>query len=72
MSFDRLQSLQEGTPEYSYACNSPIEMNMSLVRFSPRRFRGRGHEEMEDILQFGAIGLIKAIDSPLKLVCDGS
>ncbi|SCD89718.1 RNA polymerase sigma-B factor [Streptomyces sp. DvalAA-14] len=35
---------------------------MSLVRFSARRFRGRGPEEMEDILQVGTIGLIKAID----------
>ena len=35
---------------------------MSLVRFSARRFRGRGPEEQEDILQVGTIGLIKAID----------
>jgi RNA polymerase sigma-B factor len=60
--FDRLQSLEEGTREYSYARNALIEMNMSLVRFSARRFRGRGPEEMEDILQVGTIGLIKAID----------
>ncbi|MEV6013902.1 SigB/SigF/SigG family RNA polymerase sigma factor [Streptomyces sp. NPDC051976] len=60
--FDRLQSLEEGTREYSYARNTLIEMNMSLVRFSARRFRGRGAEEMEDILQVGTIGLIKAID----------
>ncbi|WUV84992.1 SigB/SigF/SigG family RNA polymerase sigma factor [Streptomyces sp. NBC_01476] len=60
--FDRLQSLEEGTQEYAYARNTLIEMNMSLVRFSARRFRGRGPEEMEDILQVGTIGLIKAID----------
>ena len=60
--FDRLQSLEEGTREYAYARNTLIEMNMSLVRFSARRFRGRGPEEMEDILQVGTIGLIKAID----------
>ncbi|SCE44238.1 RNA polymerase sigma-B factor [Streptomyces sp. DvalAA-14] len=60
--FDRLQHLEEGTPEHSYARNTLIEMNMSLVRFSARRFRGRGAEEMEDILQVGTIGLIKAID----------
>ncbi|WNI19875.1 SigB/SigF/SigG family RNA polymerase sigma factor [Streptomyces sp. ITFR-21] len=60
--FDRLATLEEGTPEYSYARNTLIEMNMSLVRFSARRFRGRGPEEMEDILQVGTIGLIKAID----------
>jgi RNA polymerase sigma-B factor len=60
--FDRLQRLEEGTAEYSYARNTLIEMNMSLVHFSARRFRGRGPEEWEDILQVGTIGLIKAID----------
>jgi RNA polymerase sigma-B factor len=60
--FDRLRTLEEGTHEYQYARNTLIEMNMSLVRFSARRFRGRGAEEMEDILQVGTIGLIKAID----------
>ncbi|WP_328469359.1 RNA polymerase sigma factor SigF [Streptomyces sp. NBC_00448] len=60
--FDRLQTLEEGTREYSYARNTLIEMNMSLVHFSARRFRSRGPEEMEDILQVGTIGLIKAID----------
>jgi RNA polymerase sigma-B factor len=60
--FDRLTTLEEGTPEYAYARNTLIEMNMSLVRFCSRRFRGRGVEEMEDILQVGTIGLIKAID----------
>jgi RNA polymerase sigma-B factor len=60
--FDRLPTLEEGTGEYSYVRNTLIEMNMSLVRFSARRFRGRGAEEMEDILQVGTIGLIKAID----------
>nr|WP_307795123.1 SigB/SigF/SigG family RNA polymerase sigma factor [Actinacidiphila acididurans] len=60
--FDRLQILEEGTVEHAYARNTLIEMNMSLVRFAARRFRGRGQEEMEDILQVGTIGLIKAID----------
>jgi RNA polymerase sigma-B factor len=60
--FDRLQAVEEGTAEYSYARNTLIEMNMSLVQFSARRFRGRGPEVWEDILQVGTIGLIKAID----------
>ncbi|MCQ9182246.1 RNA polymerase sigma factor SigF [Streptomyces sp. IBSBF 2953] len=60
--FDQLAVLEEGTPEYSYARNTLIEMNMSLVRFAAGRFRGRGPEEMEDIVQVGMIGLIKAID----------
>ncbi|MGW7253685.1 RNA polymerase sigma factor SigF [Streptomyces sp. NPDC054834] len=60
--FDRLAVLEEGTHEYQYARNTLIEMNMSLVRFAAGRFRSRGPEEMEDIVQVGMIGLIKAID----------
>ncbi|MGW7237403.1 RNA polymerase sigma factor SigF [Streptomyces sp. NPDC054804] len=60
--FDRLAVLEEGTPEYQYTRNTLIEMNMSLVRFAAGRFRSRGPEEMEDIVQVGMIGLIKAID----------
>jgi len=60
--FDRLTVLAEGTPEYQYARNTLIEMNMSLVRYAAGRFRSRGADEMEDIVQVGMIGLIKAID----------
>ncbi|MGX1881481.1 SigB/SigF/SigG family RNA polymerase sigma factor [Streptomyces sp. NPDC055287] len=60
--FERLQVLEEGTHEYQYARNTLIEMNLSLVHFSARRFRNRGSGEMEDIIQVGTIGLIKAID----------
>ncbi|MGW7236632.1 RNA polymerase sigma factor SigF [Streptomyces sp. NPDC054804] len=60
--FDQLAVLEEGTAEYSYARNTLIEMNMSLVRYAAGRFRSRGAEEMEDIVQVGMIGLIKAID----------
>ncbi|MFF7236605.1 SigB/SigF/SigG family RNA polymerase sigma factor [Streptomyces collinus] len=59
--FRRLTELEEGTLEYQYARNTLIEMNMSLVRFAAGRFRGRG-DDMEDIVQTGMIGLIKAID----------
>ncbi|WP_435839572.1 SigB/SigF/SigG family RNA polymerase sigma factor [Streptomyces caniferus] len=59
--FERLSVLEEGTPEYQYARNTLIEMNLSLVRYVARRFRSRG-QEMEDIMQVGTIGLIKAID----------
>ncbi|CAL9497327.1 RNA polymerase sigma factor SigF [Streptomyces sp. NPDC057838] len=58
---DRLAVLEEGTPEYQYARNTLIEMNMSLVRFAARRFRSGG-QSMEDVVQVGVIGLIKAID----------
>ncbi|MEV6297525.1 RNA polymerase sigma factor SigF [Streptomyces sp. NPDC051896] len=60
--FEQLTVLEEGTPDYSYARNTLIEMNMSLVRYAAGRFRSRGPEEMEDIVQVGMIGLIKAID----------
>ncbi|AYL37717.1 RNA polymerase sigma factor SigF [Streptomyces fungicidicus] len=60
--FRRLTVLEEGTHEYQYARNTLIEMNMSLVRYAAGRFRSRGPEEMEDIVQVGMIGLIKAID----------
>ncbi len=38
-----------------------VEENMGLVYTIVRRFAGRGHE-MEDLIQIGSIGLIKAID----------
>jgi RNA polymerase sigma-B factor len=60
--FDRLQVLEEGTREYQYARNTLIEMNLSLVSFAARRFRNRGSGEMEDVVQVGTVGLIKAID----------
>lgn len=60
--FDQLQDLEEGTREYQYARNTLIEMNRSLVVFAASRFRNRGSGEMEDILQVGTVGLIKAID----------
>ncbi|MYW70023.1 SigB/SigF/SigG family RNA polymerase sigma factor [Streptomyces sp. SID8379] len=59
--FRRLAELEEGTEEYQYTRNTLIEMNMSLVRFAAGRFRHRG-DDMEDIVQVGTIGLIKAID----------
>ncbi|MCX4680841.1 RNA polymerase sigma factor SigF [Streptomyces sp. NBC_01433] len=60
--FDRLRDLEEGTQEHQYARNTLIEMNLSLVRFAAGRFRNRGSGDMEDIVQVGTIGLIKAID----------
>ncbi|ARZ67926.1 RNA polymerase sigma factor SigF [Streptomyces sp. HU2014] len=59
--FDRLAELEEGTHAYQYARNTLIEINLSLVRFAASRFRSRG-DQMEDIIQVGTIGLIKAID----------
>ncbi|MET7934691.1 RNA polymerase sigma factor SigF [Streptomyces sp. NPDC005322] len=58
---DRLTELEEGTHEYQYVRNTLIELNLSLVRYAARRFRNRS-VEMEDVIQVGTIGLIKAID----------
>ncbi|MFD8061983.1 SigB/SigF/SigG family RNA polymerase sigma factor [Streptomyces cyaneofuscatus] len=60
--FERLRVLEEGTRQYQYARNTLIEMNLSLVHFAARRFRNRGSGEMEEIVQVGTVGLIKAID----------
>ncbi|MEW1693552.1 RNA polymerase sigma factor SigF [Streptomyces sp. NPDC091265] len=60
--FDQLPTLDEGTADHQYARNTLIEMNLSLVYFVAARYRNRGSGEMEDIVQVGTIGLIKAID----------
>jgi len=59
--FARLEVLEEGTYEYSYVRNTLVELNLALVKFAAARFRSRS-EPMEDIVQVGTIGLIKAID----------
>lgn len=59
--FERLESLEEGTPEYAYVRNTLVELNLALVKFAASRFRSRS-EPLEDIIQVGTIGLIKAID----------
>lgn len=59
--FRRLNGLSEGTPEYSYVRNTLVELNLSLVKYAARRFRNRA-EPMEDIIQVGTVGLIKAIN----------
>jgi RNA polymerase sigma-B factor len=59
--FLRMAALEEGTHEYQYVRNTLVELNLALVRFAAARFRTRS-EPMEDIVQVGTIGLIKAID----------
>ncbi|MFD5160040.1 RNA polymerase sigma factor SigF [Streptomyces hawaiiensis] len=59
--FERLETLEEGTHQYSYVRNTLVELNLALVKFAASRFRSRS-EPMEDIIQVGTIGLIKAID----------
>ncbi|MFJ9775404.1 RNA polymerase sigma factor SigF [Kitasatospora sp. NPDC101157] len=57
----RLATLEEGTREYSYVRSTLVEINLSLVRYVIRRFDSH-REPQEDLLQVGAVGLIKAID----------
>ncbi|MER6639027.1 RNA polymerase sigma factor SigF [Streptomyces microflavus] len=60
--FDQLQVLEEGTHEHQYARNTLIEINQSLVYYAAKRYRNRGDGQLDDIIQVGTIGLIKAID----------
>ncbi|MEV0846223.1 RNA polymerase sigma factor SigF [Streptomyces sp. NPDC049954] len=59
--FLRLGDLAEDSPERAYVRDTLIELNLPLVRYAAARFRSR-NEPMEDIVQVGTIGLIKAID----------
>ncbi|MFD9335059.1 SigB/SigF/SigG family RNA polymerase sigma factor [Streptomyces sp. NPDC060028] len=59
--FRRLNSLTEGTSEYSYVRNTLVELNLSLVKYAAHRFRNRS-DPLEDIVQVGTVGLIKAIN----------
>ncbi|GAA4659370.1 RNA polymerase sigma factor SigF [Streptomyces chumphonensis] len=59
--FLRLASLPQDSPERAYVRDTLIELNLPLVRYAAARFRSR-NEPMEDIVQVGTIGLIKAID----------
>ncbi|WP_233288935.1 SigB/SigF/SigG family RNA polymerase sigma factor [Kitasatospora sp. MBT63] len=59
--FRRLAGLERESRDYSYVRGTIIELNMPLVRFVAARFRHRS-EELDDILQVGTVGLIKAVD----------
>jgi RNA polymerase sigma-B factor len=59
--FARLRALEEGTADYSYVRNSLVELNLGLVRYAASRFSHRS-ESMDDIIQVGTVGLIKAIN----------
>ncbi|MFG3347891.1 RNA polymerase sigma factor SigF [Streptomyces sp. NPDC048018] len=64
--FLRLRALDEegvsaDSPERTYVRDTLIQLNLPLVRYAAARFRSR-NEPMEDIVQVGTIGLIKAID----------
>jgi RNA polymerase sigma-B factor len=57
----RLHSLPEDSPERATLREQLVELHMPLVVYLARRFSGR-NEPMNDLVQVGAIGLIKAID----------
>ncbi len=59
--FARMATLEEGTYEHTYVRNTLVELNMALVKFAAARYRTR-NEPLEDIVQVGTIGLIKAIN----------
>ncbi|WP_371494142.1 SigB/SigF/SigG family RNA polymerase sigma factor [Kitasatospora sp. NBC_00374] len=59
--FQRLAGLDRESHAYSYVRGTVIELNMPLVRFVASRFRHRA-AEMDDIVQVGTVGLIKAVD----------
>ncbi|GAA2112949.1 RNA polymerase sigma factor SigF [Kitasatospora saccharophila] len=59
--FHRLAGLPPEDPAHSYVRGTVIELNMPLVRFVAARFRHRP-EDLDDIIQVGTVGLIKAVD----------
>jgi RNA polymerase sigma-B factor len=56
-----LHRLPEDDPERRRLRDRLVELHMPLVEYLARRFSGR-NEPLSDLIQVGAIGLIKAID----------
>jgi RNA polymerase sigma-B factor len=59
--FEQLAALQAGTSEHEQIRAVLIERHLPLVAFMARKFADRG-EPLDDLIQVGTIGLIKAID----------
>jgi RNA polymerase sigma-B factor len=59
--FARLAELPEPGPERNRLRAELVERHLPLVRYLARRYVGRG-EPLDDLLQAGAMGLIKAVD----------
>jgi RNA polymerase sigma-70 factor (sigma-B/F/G subfamily) len=57
----RLRKAPEGLAEYQQLRNEIVASSGSFVRFLARKFEGRG-EPIDDLVQVGMIGLLKAID----------
>ena len=59
--FEQLAALEAGTSEHEALRTALIERHLPLVTFMARKFADRG-EPLDDLIQVGTIGLIKAID----------
>jgi RNA polymerase sigma-B factor len=59
--FEQLAALEAGTSEHEKIRAALIERHLPLVTFMARKFVDRG-EPLDDLIQVGTIGLIKAID----------
>ena len=59
--FEQLAALEAGTSDHEALRAALIERHLPLVTFMARKFADRG-EPLDDLIQVGTIGLIKAID----------
>jgi RNA polymerase sigma-B factor len=59
--FARLARLTPGTPDYRELRARLVETHLPLVFYFARRYAGRG-EPFDDLVQAGALGLVKAVD----------
>jgi RNA polymerase sigma-B factor len=59
--FAEFANLPDTDPERDRLRRTLIETHLPLVRYFARRYTGRG-EPLDDLLQAGAIGLVKAVD----------
>jgi RNA polymerase sigma-B factor len=59
--FDQLGAAVPDSPAWRSARGELVELHQPLVEHLARRFTGRG-EPMDDLVQVGTIGLIKAVD----------
>jgi RNA polymerase sigma-B factor len=59
--FDTLATLAPDSEERQQLRGRLVEMHLPLVEYLARRFAGRG-EPLDDLVQVGTIGLIKAVD----------
>ncbi len=60
-AFLQLSDLRPGTAEHQELRARLVEMHLPLVRYFARRYTGR-NEPFDDLVQAGALGLIKAVD----------